>query len=87
MALHITKVAFGAPTFAASQTNPWTVSTVTFDAIDAECSGKAYSVAYKTTGAWVELTTGTAAAGPLTVAAPAGVDPSSITGFALSISG
>ena len=79
-------VAFSTPTFAAAQTNPWTVSNVTFTSIDAACAGKKYAVAYKTTGSWVELTSGTAATGVLTVAAPTGVDPSSITGFALSIS-
>jgi len=79
------EVAFASPEFDGTKTNPWTVDDVTFDAIDADCAGKSFSVAYKTTGDWVELTSGTAVAGTLTVSAPA-VDPASITGFALSVS-
>ncbi|UJP40952.1 hypothetical protein [Cellulomonas palmilytica] len=78
-------VAFSAPTFASGTTNPWTVQSVTFSSIDADCDGKQYRVAYKTNGAWVALADGAAATGVLTVSAPAGVDPSTITGFALSI--
>ncbi len=80
-------VAFSAPTFDGTTTNPWKVPNITFSSIDAACAtqGAKYSVAYKTTGDWKTLATGNAAAGVLTVAAPSGVDPASITGFALSL--
>lgn len=81
-------VAFDDPEFAADTDIPWDIENVNFDAIDAACNGLNYEVAYKVDGAanWVELTSGTAATGKLTVAMPA-VDPQTVTDFALTIYG
>ena len=85
-------VTYDSPTFLGTQTNPWTIANVNFVGIDATCNQKTYEVAYKVgTGAWTQTTptSGTVSAtgttNTITTALPAGVDPSTITAWALTI--
>jgi hypothetical protein len=81
--------AFSTPTFAAAQTLPWNVASVSFSGIHASCNTKTYQAAYKlATGDWVAFgATGTVAGTSVTVAIPSGVDAQAIKSVALTIYG
>lgn len=81
--------AFSTPTFAAAQTLPWNVASVSFSGIHASCNTKTYQAAYKlATGDWVAFgATGTVAGTSVSVAIPSGVDAQAIKSVALTIYG
>jgi hypothetical protein len=91
---NVIKVSLSTPEFEPGETNPWTVSKVTFSNISAACVGKSVQAAYSTDSAstWVKLANVTAVpavdesgTASLQQAVPATVDAEDITNWALTI--
>ncbi len=75
-------VQYAAPTLSTTATNPWSVQNVSFGAIDPNCAGLTYDVAYTTTAStagnlsgWVEATSGKV---------PAVVSPATTSSFSIN---
>lgn len=83
-------VGYDAPTFTAAQNpHPWSITNVNFTNIDAACATLDYEVAYKTTGNWVSLGTGTVGGTSVAVpvAAIGAANLQDVTEYALTIHG